>query len=168
MKKFKNDNKGFTLVELIVVLVILAILAAILVPALLGYIDEAKQKQYVLNGKSAYTAAQAVMSELYAKDTAPTEVELKTGNNAVQTVANGKILSIADVPNCTGLQIGFVNTGHDGSTGKEYDRQDYTVVYVKYSENGTSVYLIDGAWEALESDPDVSANGKNYTVYTVK
>ena len=44
MKKFKNDNKGFTLVELIVVLVILAILAAILVPALLGYIDEARNK----------------------------------------------------------------------------------------------------------------------------
>ena len=38
MKKEMN-NKGFTLVELIVVLVILAILAAILVPALLGYID---------------------------------------------------------------------------------------------------------------------------------
>ena len=38
MKKMK-ENKGFTLVELIVVIVILAILAAILVPALLGYID---------------------------------------------------------------------------------------------------------------------------------
>ena len=48
----KNNNKGFTLVELIVVLVILAILAAILVPALLGYIDRAREKQYVLNAKS--------------------------------------------------------------------------------------------------------------------
>ncbi|MCR4695939.1 MAG: prepilin-type N-terminal cleavage/methylation domain-containing protein, partial [Lachnospiraceae bacterium] len=35
MNKKKMENKGFTLVELIVVLVILAILAAILVPALL-------------------------------------------------------------------------------------------------------------------------------------
>ena len=49
MNKKKMENKGFTLVELIVVLVILAILAAILVPALLGYIDRAKEKQYVLN-----------------------------------------------------------------------------------------------------------------------
>ena len=57
----KNNNKGFTLVELIVVLVILAILAAILVPALLGYIDRARQKQYVLNAKSALTATQAEM-----------------------------------------------------------------------------------------------------------
>ena len=43
MKKTK-DNKGFTLVELIVVITILAILAAILVPALLGYIDKAKNQ----------------------------------------------------------------------------------------------------------------------------
>lgn len=68
MKRMKKDNKGFTLVELIVVLVILAILAAILVPALLGYIDKAKEKQIVLNAKSCYTAAQAKYSELYAKD----------------------------------------------------------------------------------------------------
>ena len=60
MKKMqKKDNKGFTLVELIVVLVILAILAAILVPALLGYIDRAKQQQIVLNAKSCLTAAPA-------------------------------------------------------------------------------------------------------------
>ncbi|RGH06749.1 type II secretion system protein, partial [Clostridium sp. AF15-6B] len=51
MKKMK-ENKGFTLVELIVVIVILAILAAILVPALLGYIDRAKGQQIVLNGKT--------------------------------------------------------------------------------------------------------------------
>lgn len=44
MKKMK-ENKGFTLVELIVVIVILAILAAILVPALLGYIDRQRDSR---------------------------------------------------------------------------------------------------------------------------
>lgn len=44
-KKLKENNKkGFTLVELIVVLVILAILAALLIPALTGYIDKARNK----------------------------------------------------------------------------------------------------------------------------
>ena len=42
--KMKNSN-GFTLVELIVILVILAILAAIMTPALLGYIDSSKEKE---------------------------------------------------------------------------------------------------------------------------
>ncbi len=63
----KNNNKGFTLVELIVVLVILAILAAILVPALLGYIDKAKEGQYMEEAHSILTAVQAYETEQYAK-----------------------------------------------------------------------------------------------------
>ena len=64
----KNNNKGFTLVELIVVLVILAILAAILVPALLGYIDKAKNGQYAEEAHSILTAAQAWETEQYARN----------------------------------------------------------------------------------------------------
>ena len=43
--KSKKNKQGFTLVELIVVLVILAILTALLVPALTGYIDRAREKK---------------------------------------------------------------------------------------------------------------------------
>ena len=50
MTRNKN-NKGFTLVELIVVLAILAILAAMLVPSLTGYIDKAKEKKEVANAR---------------------------------------------------------------------------------------------------------------------
>lgn len=42
-------NQGFTLVEMIVVMVILTVLAAILVPGLMGWIDEAKGKQIALD-----------------------------------------------------------------------------------------------------------------------
>ena len=62
----RTDDKGFTLVELIVVLVILAILAAILVPALLGYIDRAKNQQLLITGKNVLTATQAEVASIYA------------------------------------------------------------------------------------------------------
>lgn len=46
MKKFLNkskNKKGFTMVELIVVIVIILVLAAVLVPSLLKYIDQANR-----------------------------------------------------------------------------------------------------------------------------
>lgn len=67
MTRNKN-NKGFTLVELIVVLAILAILAAMLVPSLTGYIDKAKKKKDIATARGIMEANQAVISELWATD----------------------------------------------------------------------------------------------------
>ena len=72
-KKMKeNKKKGFTLVELIVVLVILAILAALLIPALTGYIDKAKNKSIIAETRQAVMAAQTLADEKYANDRATT------------------------------------------------------------------------------------------------
>jgi prepilin-type N-terminal cleavage/methylation domain-containing protein len=58
---------GFTLVELIVVIVILGILAAIAVPALTGYITKAEDEQYKMRARDTVVAARAVIDEAYAK-----------------------------------------------------------------------------------------------------
>lgn len=63
-----NKRRGFTLVELIVVLVILAILAALLIPALTGYIDKAKKNQVIAETRMLTQAAQTELSSLYATD----------------------------------------------------------------------------------------------------
>lgn len=64
MKIFKN-RRGFTLVELIVVLVILAILASLLIPALTGYIDKARRDQVVAETRMLHEAVQTVAGEAY-------------------------------------------------------------------------------------------------------
>lgn len=64
----KNSKRGFTLVELIVVLVILAILAALLIPALTGYIDKARKSQVVAETRALTQAVQTEMSTLYGSN----------------------------------------------------------------------------------------------------
>ena len=110
-----KEKKGFTLVELIVVLVILAILAALLIPALTGYIDRANKEKVIAETRSAVMAAQTIASEQYAnatttlelttkvKDSKGKEVESKAaikelaevkGEVTAITVADGKVKSL--------------------------------------------------------------------------
>lgn len=105
-QKRRSKKGGFTLVELIVVLVILAILAALLIPALTGYIDRAKEKNVIAETRQCVMAAQTLYDEAYANvkknGTAdiPTDAEilklaeltdkgkLGTGDNAVKFDGN--------------------------------------------------------------------------------
>ena len=79
-------QKGFTLVELIVVLAILAVLSAIMVPSLTGYIDKAKNTQLLSIARSVYTAAQVEVSEAYARG--PLEVRSAKNENDKPAVGN--------------------------------------------------------------------------------
>lgn len=92
-----NKRRGFTLVELIVVLVILAILAALLIPALTGYIDKAKKNEVIAETRMLTQAVQTELSSLYATDefgkqnsASQFTVAAKDGN---PVVATGQILT---------------------------------------------------------------------------
>lgn len=63
MKKQVNQ-RGFTLVEIIVVLVILAIIAAFTIPAMLGYIQDANKKKDLAEARTVMIALQSTISEV--------------------------------------------------------------------------------------------------------
>jgi prepilin-type N-terminal cleavage/methylation domain-containing protein len=62
-KKNLKSKKGFTLIELIVVIVIVGILAAILIPRFSGFTDRANETDALVKAKQVATAMDALYAE---------------------------------------------------------------------------------------------------------
>jgi len=128
-KKLK-DKKGFTLVELIVVLVILAILAALLIPALTGYIDRANEEKVIAEARMALMAAQTQGSIEYAK--APAGAEIKVGTAEKDTDTDG-VITYTELNKLCDITLSDTNlklTYKDGKVDTmEYVSAGYTATY---------------------------------------
>ena len=109
IRKMKNQ-KGFTLVELIVVLVILAILAAMLVPALTGYIDKANDQKIKAATRQVVMAAQTEVSEAYASKTLT--------NNTKITITGGDAADINTEPKAAETEVSGKNIVKLAEVGK--------------------------------------------------
>ena len=102
----KLNNKGFTLMELIIVIAIIAVLMLILVPTMGGFVDSARDEANLANAKAAYTAAVAQQTAADAeldyddvedgkcKDVIdPDFYEISATESCTIDVENGKVVS---------------------------------------------------------------------------
>ena len=84
----KHHFKGFTLVELVIVIAIVGILAAVLVPTIMNYVRKARIKAAIADARTIKTAAEnALIDELMLGTTSPGNafnkvlyLDLNTGN----------------------------------------------------------------------------------------
>ena len=134
MKKVgKSTKKGFTLVELIVVLVILAVLAAMLVPALTGYMKKARQEKEYQAASTIYTAVQAMSTEAYALSDDGTVEATDISRDDVADLTSLD-LSKAEIK----VAFDATNTAQITKISIKFDTTDTNAEYYNYEVNSTT------------------------------
>lgn len=182
-----KSRQAFTLVELIIVLVILAVVAAMLVPALTGYIKKAKTEKYEETVHYAQVAAQSVMTEVYGltdDGNASTDTTID-GNNVIwfkgaEKPWGDKVLKLMD--RGRGKENGepyvlIVGVGNHKPTSGMNLTEKYTVYYICYieQEDSPAVFYINGEFVYKYPRKDKgtcittkSINGENFRNTIVK
>ena len=115
----KKNNKGFTLVELVIVVAILAILVGLLAPQYTKYVEKSRKAADADNLEEMVKAVQ-----VYEADTDKTTAEIANGEYTIQMTTGGvtatgleKALS-EYVPDYTSLTLKSKKWGDDGISAK--------------------------------------------------
>lgn len=153
LKRTPRSRGGFTLVELIVVLVILGVLATFAVPALTGYIDSAKEKQAVSETQACVMTATRQGAQNYAlvqnasvagnaENAAALTNWAGTLTNEVPTVTGGDVA----LTEGSGQYLLHVNNPPAGSTATTTIAADAgvkgTVQWMTCNASGQVLYLV--------------------------
>lgn len=127
----KKNIMGFTLVELIVVLVILAILATFTIPAMLGFVEDARSKASITLTREVYTAAQSAAAEIYAQ---LGNLDVSGNSNSNITLIKERVGTKIKEMTADDLNFKWVVTG-EGSDTAANRKQDFIEVALRYDES---------------------------------
>ena len=179
----KTNNKGFSLVELIIVIAIMAILAGAIAPALIKYIDKSRKSNDVSSAKTIKTAVETALGneDCYsyltglATSTADTVITITT-NSSSATAAIGVAaapagyngdLTQADIPKLIFENIGEktpklkFSKAIDGYLSAKPDH-----FYVSISNKGTvAVFVGSAAPSGANLAADKGGDGTNAKTY---
>ena len=133
----KSNDKGFSLVELIIVIAIMAILAAAITPALIRYIDKSRKAVDIETAEVIFKAAQlASTSE---------DEEVAEGWALATTVPSGNLVARSVV----------TDTGHNATLDTSYSGNTYTINCVAWSRG----INYGGNWQNAQFKSTIDGGG---------
>ncbi len=114
--KRNNQKRGFTIIELVIVIAVIAILAAVLIPTFSGVVEKAKKSKALQEAQSLYTAALAL-------DLADGKQDGMDGTTTIATVEDKTVTyTVTD-----GKFVEFSYTDSNDYTAKTTDGTTWTV-----------------------------------------
>ncbi len=131
-KKQKSlTNKGFSLVELIIVIAIMAVLVGVLAPQFLKYVERSRKATDVDNMQAVITAIQ-----VYAADPDVTTNKIQASKNATLTFATAGLTVAGD--NSTAVDAALTSASID-KTNLKMKSTDYSSIVITVTADASGV-----------------------------
>lgn len=155
----KTNNKGFSLVELIIVIAIMAILAGAIAPALIRYIDKSRKSNDLSAGKTIKTAVETAMSneatyELLTSGTTTAKTDIDSKNIAyagkiiltpgTATAGNGSGVAVTEGSGYAPATLASDKADAQVEIGKNVGE---TIPKIKYKKDADGAGSIPTQWE---------------------
>ena len=137
MNKKEMNNKGFSLVELIIVIAIMAILVGVLAPQFIKYVEKSRESTDLQNIEEIKTAI-----EIYVADH-----ESASATASIEIAAGGGTITLTGITETELAEYGIKATNLKTKSKKwEACKLDYTNYAWAYTTNGKATYYkIDGS-----------------------
>ncbi len=142
----KKTNKGFSLVELIIVIAIMAILAAAIAPALIRYIDKSRRADDVTAAGTVLTGVQTAMAD---EDCYSEVAGATSGQVIVKVTAGSK---------------GHVTVSATANLKSEMDSTLASGCPIKYTKDGAKYYCVTIDGESLSVYIGTSTNDTQWEI----